>query len=242
MVKLSIIIPVFNSASFITDTLQKIEDYIDKKGDIELIVVDDGSTDNTKSLIEQFALNRPHITTLYLPQNKGKGFAVREGIRAARGQYIAFTDTDLPYGLTILDSMLNILEKDHDMAMLYGSRSHVASIYKKGYSLFRKIGRYFFSYFIRFMVSLEVSDTQCGLKMITKNFAEAVLKKVTIDRFAFDVELFVLAKTGHYICQDLPVTLDQKQATSVRFVKDTVIMLLDVIKIRLKMQEGIYNS
>lgn len=235
MTELTIIIPVFNAAAFLEESLRRIRQWTEGRGgDVELIVVDDGSVDNTLAVARNFK-GLANYRVIGLKGNMGKGFALREAMKQARGEYIGFTDADLPYGLEAFDQMLQLMKTSPNLYFLYGSRSHVLSRSKKGYGAVRSIGRFFFSNLIRLIAVPGVSDTQCGIKMFRKKLVEAVIKKSVIDRFAIDIELFAIAKANNFAYQDFPVELTHRKESSVRLVKDTILMLADALRIKIRM-------
>lgn len=236
--ELTIIIPVFNGGRFFKESLKNLEVWLKKHNNrFELIVVNDGSSDNTLRVLENFKKQIPNYLILDLKENRGKGFAIKEGMKRASGDYIGFTDADLPYGLEVFDQMLNVMRANPDLSFLHGSRHHALSRSKKGYGFIRSIGRLFFSHTIRLLAVPNIPDTQCGIKMFKRDFVEVALQKSIIDRFAFDIELFVIAKMNNLTYQDFPVELSHRRESSVRLVKDTLLVLKDVLRIRARKQK-----
>ena len=123
---------------------------------------------------------------------------------------------------------------------LYGSRSNCQSSFNTNYGFVRKIGRMFFSNVVRWLMFFRVPDTQCGLKMMKKEFSDLVVKKSIINRFAFDIELFVIAISNHLSMRDFPVVLKHHKESSVRLFKDTILMFMDIMRIRIKILRGFY--
>ncbi len=240
-IALSIIIPVLNGEPFIAETVARVFAWAKGLGQqIEIICINDGSQDNTLSALEAICGRDMRCSVINFSNNCGKGAAIREGLKNARGRYAVFTDADLPYGVDIFGRMLQIMQSNPDLALLYGSRSHESSKYEAGYGVLRKFGRNFFSYFIRLMVLPNVSDTQCGIKMLRVDFAKLAAEKLTVNRFAYDVELFVIADAHRLKYGDVPVTLNQSKESSVRLIKDTLIMIWDVARIKLRKMMGHY--
>ncbi len=235
MIELTIIIPVFNASAFLGESLKKIENWLRSRGGkIELIAVNDGSTDNTLVILENFKKQIPNYLIVDLKENRGKGFALKEGMKRASGEYIGFTDADLPYGLEVFDQMLKLMKNNQKISFLYGSRSHVLSRSKRGYGIVRSMGRLFFSHAIRLLAVADVLDTQCGIKMFKSEFVNTAFQKSIIDGFAFDIELFVIAKIRNLTYQDFPVELSHRKESSVRLVRDTLLMLKDVLRIKIR--------
>lgn len=239
--ELSLIIPVFNGAVFLSETLGAAAQWIEHSArHIQLIMVNDGSTDKTQDILADFANAHAYCMVLNLPVNRGKGNALRSGMAYATGEYVAFTDADLPYGLSVFECMIGVIRENSAVYLLYGSRAHQASAVIRGYGLIRKAGRLFFSLAARVFLALDVKDTQCGIKLLRRELAQAAVKLTRVDRFAFDMELFVLARVNFWTYQDFPVELTHRKESSVRVVNDTFGMLRDMIRIRRNLSNGTY--
>src|SRR3989344_555415 len=241
-IKLSIILPVFNGAEILQQSLEKLSAWISGQPyKIELIVVNDGSDDTTPDILEKFNGKLDYYYTINLPKNREKGFAVRAGIKAASGAYIVFTDTDLSYGMEIFSDMYKFMNSNKDIYLLYGSRAHSLSRGYAGYTLTRRLSSLLFSGLARFLILPGVKDTQCGVKMFKKEFAILATEKLTVDRFAFDIEMLIIAQENHLKFQDFPVALYHREATSVRLVKDAFSMFKDILRMKIKSWLGRYK-
>jgi dolichyl-phosphate beta-glucosyltransferase len=207
---------------------------------VEVVVVNDGSTDMTASLLETWKGKFSCYEVVSLPTNRGKGAAIREGLRTARGGAIIFTDADLPYGVNIFGELYTKCINQPGISYLYGSRTNRDSVSEHGYGFLRQFGSSFFSTVVRWLVIADVRDTQCGIKLLSRSFADLVLACSTVDRFAFDIELFVIALENKMSIQDFPVVLNHRKESSVRIITDTILMLIDIVKIRLKIWQGVY--
>ena len=168
-----------------------------------------------------------------------KGLALRHGFAASEGKYVAFTDADLPYGLEIINKMYRTMEGNRTVALLFGSRSHSLSK-SSSYGWLRSAGRNFFSNVVKNLVISDVKDTQCGVKMLRADLAHRTAVSAMANRFAFDIEIFAIARQNQLQYQDFPVTLSHRKESSVRLIKDTLLMLYDIVKIRLRMQQHFY--
>ena len=231
-VELSLVIPVLNGEPFLQSSLDRLAFWAKQQTyATELIFVNDGSSDKTQEILNNFH-GYSNITLINFNSNFGKGAAIKSGMAKARGAYVAFTDADLPYGLEIFSAMLNKINSNSKIVLIYGSRSHAQSIYKEGYGLGRRLGRFFFSVLIRFIVPIGVADTQSGIKIFRSDLAKLVAEKLTVHRFAFDVEIFAIAKQNNFVYEDFPVVLSQRKESSVHFIKDTINMISDIFKIR----------
>ncbi len=244
MTELSLIVPAYNAATFLQATLVRLREWLLVHESAEIIVVDDGSSDQTAQIAEAFARNCSRLSVLRLEQNSGKGAALRVGIGTACGQYIAFTDVDLPYGLAVLDEMFETLKQNPPLAFLYGSRSHRLSAEQKGYGLFRsyysRLGRRGVAFFLRFFGIGDVKDTLCGVKMMTKELSTTIIAKATVNRFAMDIEWFVIARVNRYQYQDFPVELNHRKESSLRLVRDTFLIFGDIVCMAFRYLSGYY--
>ncbi len=239
--RLTLIFPVFNAAPFLRDSLAPLAEWLRARPEVDCIFVNDGSTDDSMTILEDMKKEFPRpYRIIDQGSNKGKGAAVRAGMQLATGDLVAFTDIDLPYGLPIFDGMRMMMDKNPSLAFLYGSRSHADSRFAQ-YGAVRRIGREFFSRVIRMLAAPDTSDTQCGIKMFRKDFADVVAHRSVIDRFAFDIELFAIARVNDFSRKDLPVELVRHKESSVRIGKDTVMMLRDIARIRERLRRGEYR-
>ena len=207
---LSIIIPCYNEADVIRDNINnRVIPYLKYKNvKYEIILVNDGSTDNT--LDEMMSLQGVNVVS-YTP-NKGKGYAVKQGLIEAKGDYILFMDADLSTDLKAIEDAIQY-QKDYDF--IIGSRHHKASILVKKQSLLRR----FIGLGCRILVNTKFhfhfSDTQCGFKAMNKAMAKLFIEKATIDDFAFDVEYLYIAKLNKKKIKEIPVVWENDKSSTV---------------------------
>ncbi len=237
---LTLIVPVYNGEDFLAATLANLIKWRNGRSEIEIIIVNDGSTDATESIIKE-AQKQSDLRSILLAHNKGKGAALRAGLASAKGSVVAFTDADLPYGLESIDAMCERIRTAPALQLLYGSRSHHKSVVRKDYGILRKFGRLFFSLAVRILAIPGVPDTQCGIKMLRRELVNAAVKLARLDRFAFDIELFTIARQNGMIMEPFPVELNHRRESSVRVVVDTLKMLFDILRIRLRSIRGFYR-
>ena len=133
------------------------------------------------------------------------------------------------------------MKKYPTLDFLYGSRTHFESGVEKEYGLVRKLGRLFFSGVVRGLVLSDIPDTQCGIKMMRQSLVKLVVARSVISRFAFDIEVFVLVKARKLPMKDFPVLLNHRKESSVRIIKDTAVMLMDIFLIKKNQRKGVYN-
>jgi len=199
MTELSVIIPVYNEEKRIGSTLPKIFHYLNKKNiDYEIIVVDDGSTDQTIPIVENF----PKCNLLRHEKNKGKGATVRTGIKYASGEFILFTDADYSTPIEELDKFWN---KRHHYDILIGSRHIKGSDIKLKQPWHRQIVTYLGNILIQLVLWIRIKDTQCGFKFFKKNIAKDLFSLQKINRWGFDMELLYIAKKKKYTVREIPV-------------------------------------
>ena len=206
----------------------------------EIIVADDGSTDATPRVFADAmsTLSRSHVSyrLLQLP-HRGKGAAVREGVRAAKGDPIVFLDSDLTIPVDIIDRFVRALDQGADAAI--ASRYVPGSIVKRPW--WRNLLGVVFRRCVHLLVPVSVKDTQCGGKAYTAEAAKDLFAKSRLDGFSFDAEVLFLANRGGYRVKEIPFTLVQDRVTSIDFVAQAPRMLRDLIVIRLNAMRGRYK-
>lgn len=222
---LSIIIPVYNEEKRIEKTLQELFDY-QKKNDIEaeILIVDDGSTDKTISILRKY---QKKLKIIPVVPNRGKGFAIRMGMLAAEGEKILFMDADLA---TPLEEIKNIIKESESFDIVIGSRRLAGSKAKR--SLPRSVISKTFNLILKKLVPLSCRDSQCGFKIFSQTSAQDIFDRAKIDRWAFDIEVLYLAKNLGYKVKEMPVLWEEKAGSKVKILRDTFLMLRDLLKIR----------
>ncbi len=237
----SFVVPCYNSSRIIGNTLERLQrlsttiPYLAKS--IEIIVVDDGSTDDTARLV---STSFPDTVLLRHPVNKGKGAAVRQGMLNAKGQYRFFMDADQPYDLEILPVMLRYLH-EKEFHVVIGARDAHASRGLEKRSVMRKISSSLFTALISRIVVTGIRDTQCGLKGFRADVAEYLFSESRTNRFAFDVEILYLAYKNNLDVKRIPVHLVSEDASSVSILQDGTRMLFDVFLLPLRYHTGRYR-
>jgi len=232
---LSLVIPVYNAAEFIEDSLQRISAW--KKSteiSLEVIVVNDGSTDETAKKVEQFlATHEGQVQFISYPGNRGKGHAVKTGMLAAKGKYRIFTDADIPFGFAVFETIVHNLEvKEFDVCI--GNRMSPDSVYNSERGWVRRLSSTLFTFLISRFVVTGVSDTQCGLKGFKGNVADILFNNIHTDSFAFDVELLYLCYKYEFDFKRIPVKFEGNTISTINLGKSSVKMFLDVMKLPLR--------
>lgn len=236
---LSVIIPSYKSAEVLDKNISFLLDFLKQKEfTYEIIVVDDGSSDDgkTRSVTDKWGLK-----FLENPVNMGKGAALRNGMINAKGRFRIFTDADIPYDNKAIDLVLNYLDfKEFDMVT--GDRTLKASSYFSEVSNTRSFGSKIFSFLVGRFIAGGQYDTQCGIKGFRDNVADDLFSRSTLNGFAIDVELFYIAFKRNYDVKCIPVTLRSVDGSSVSVVKHGIMMLMDLPKILINYYTGKYNK
>ncbi|MBN1376965.1 glycosyltransferase family 2 protein [Candidatus Woesearchaeota archaeon] len=229
---LSIIIPVYNEEKRLKRNLPEIKDYLSGfKGKYELLLIDDGSSDNTRKVIKNFSRkNRKlNIKLNKKRKNKGKGYSVKEGFFLSKYNWVLFSDVDLSTPITEADKLLKYIKK-HDVIIASRDLPESKVI---GQPFYRKIMGRIFSFSTLLITGLRVRDTQCGFKMFSRKSAEIIFKRQTISGFGFDPELLYIAKKHNFKIKEVPVIWTNDTESKVSSIKDSFQMLLDLFRIRL---------
>ncbi len=234
--KLSVVIPVFNEEENIEKNLNHIIYYL-KKNKIgnEIIVVEDGSKDATRRIVQNIGKENREVILTRKRENKGKGYSVKEGILMATGDYILFADADLSTPIEELKTFLPLIKK-YDIVI--GSRAargaRVTSAWYK--ILLGRIGNVFISW----LAVKEIKDTQCGFKLFRAKIAREIFEKQTINRWGFDFEILHIAQKKRYSIKEQPVHWRIAQKSKVK-LGDYLKTLLELIKIKINDIQGIYG-
>ncbi len=230
-VELSVVVPAYNEESRITVTLIRTLDYLrTHQPSFEVIVVDDGSRDETVSVVEDLARTEPLLRAMRLPENRGKGAAVRTGVLASKGRYVLFMDADLATPIEEVDKLLRHARGGADVVI--GSRGLAASDIRQRQPLPRELMGRTFNVIVRTLLLGGFRDTQCGFKLFTRAAADDLFSRQTLDGFAFDVEVLLLAKERGYDVREVPVVWYHAPNSKVSPVTDAARMFGDLLRLR----------
>lgn len=236
--RLSVVVPAYKAAGFIEETVARLRNDLEPavgKGELEIVVVDDGSSDDTFDAAERSGAD----VVLRLDENQGKGAAVRRGMLAAHGRTIAFTDADLAYEPALILELLAETEAGWDVVV--GSRGHHETVTLVKQGRLRALGSRAIN-MISFAVLLGAyRDTQCGIKAFRSEAAVSIFSVARINRFAFDIEVFHLAERFRLSLEEVPVTLTNSAMSTVKVGLDSFRVLIDMIRIRRFAGEGAYD-
>jgi dolichyl-phosphate beta-glucosyltransferase len=241
---LSIIIPAYNEGQRLGRGLSRIREYFAGEpvgiAGIEIIVVDDGSTDDTAQIAQQWARDIPSLRLVSNGKNRGKGFSVRHGILEARGRVAIFTDADLSSPIEESAKLLTAIHAGNDVAI--GSRAIDRSLISVRQSRFRESAGIIFNGFVRLFTGLPIHDTQCGFKAFVRERCGAVFEQQRIERFGFDPEVLFLAQRHGLRTAEVPVRWAHDPGTKVHMVRDSLLMLGDLVYIRWNWLLGRYPT
>jgi dolichyl-phosphate beta-glucosyltransferase len=228
---ISIIIPAYNEEKRVAQSLTALSAFCDEHFEkYELLIVNDGSTDKTRNIVENLSI--PFLETLHLESNQGKGQAVKLGMLAAQGAYRFFTDADLPYDLKAFPEALRVFHSTQCDGVV-GARDLPESTDRSSQSLLRRRTSKCFSALVRLLLTVDMKDTQCGFKGFTAESAATLFSVSKIKGYAFDVELFLLAAARHLRIARIPVTLVRSGGSKIRMRVDVLFMVRDLLRLAL---------
>jgi glycosyltransferase involved in cell wall biosynthesis len=235
----SIVLPAYNESERIAATLEKIFAHADQRGwQVEVIVVNDGSTDDTARIVREFASKHPTLCLLENPGNRGKGYSVRNGMLHAHGDILLFSDADLSSPIAEADKLFDAIHQGADIAI--GSRWVKAELQIKRQPLYRQLLGRIFNLALRLVLGLNFKDTQCGFKAFTRNAAQKIFPLQRIERWGFDPELLYLASKCGLAVIEVPVTWSHREGTRINPVLDGIRMLGEILVIRWNALSGKY--
>jgi glycosyltransferase involved in cell wall biosynthesis len=239
--KFSIVIPAYNESQRILGALESVVETIRERGwSAEVVVVNDGSTDNTAELVRAFAAHAPEVRLMENQQNRGKGYSVRTGLLEALGDVVMFTDADLSAPMVEAEHLLEALAGGADIAI--GSRWLERDRQTQRQPLYRQFFGRCFNAVTRGVMGLSFADTQCGFKAFTRQAAQTVFQLQTIERWGFDPEiLFIALKRGFWIVE-VPVTWGHDERSRMSYLKDGIQMLKEIAIVRWNAFLGRYDK
>lgn len=235
----SIVIPAFNESARIGDSIKKIDRFLREfPFSAEVIVVDDGSADNTSEIVMQ--CQAKGVRLVRNDQNHGKGYSVRQGVLSASGRYVLFTDADLSAPIEELNKLLDVAMKEQ-IDVVIGSRAVDRKYIEKHQTRLREMGGIVFNSMVRLLLGLQLHDTQCGFKLFQRERSRRIFELQTTFRFGFDPELLFLAKRNGLSIRETPVRWSHAEGSKVSFFRDGIRMFLDLVRIRWNAIIGKYS-
>lgn len=242
-IDLSIVLPAYDEEERLGATITKILSYIDANSiNAELIIVDDGSGDRTADVARESAAALPQIETnvIRYEENRGKGFAVKTGLLAARSDLALFSDADLSTPIEEMDKLLDPI-RGGEYDVTFGSRALDRSLIGTHQPWSREQGGKVMNLIIRTMSGLQFADTQCGFKAFDLAKFRPLLDVMQIDRFGFDVEFLFVAKYHHLKLAEIPVRWNDVAGSKVNVLRDTRRMISELNQIRRNAKQGKYD-
>lgn len=229
-IRLSVVIPAYNEEERLGGTLRRVSEYLRDRGyRFEILVVDDGSVDRTAEVAAEISDSPWRL--LRLPENRGKGAALKAGVLASSGEWVLLCDADLS---TPIEDLETLQTRMGEASLILGSRSVAASQVTKHQPIHRELMGKTFNRILRLLALVEERDTQCGFKLIRGDLARELFSDLSIERFAYDVELVCLARDRGEKVVEQGVRWEDSPNSRVHPVRDSLSMLVDVLRLRLR--------
>jgi dolichyl-phosphate beta-glucosyltransferase len=227
----TIVIPAYNESARLGATLEKVLAYVHAQGwNAEVLVVSDGSRDNTAEIVRTFAAKDPTLRLLENPGNRGKGYSVRNGMLHAQGQIVLFSDADLSSPIEEAPKLFQALEAGADIAI--GSRWLRAETQTQRQPLHRQLFGRVFNLLLRLTLGLHFADTQCGFKAFKRPAVEAIFPRQKIERWGFDPEILFLARKFGFKVKEVPVAWGHSGGTRINPLLDGSRMFTEMLRVR----------
>ena len=237
----SFILPAYNESERLATSLPKVLDYIHQQEfRAEIIVVDDGSTDDTAGVVRRFAALHPIVRLLQNPGNRGKGYSVRNGVLHAKGDVILFTDADLSSPIDEAGKLFAALEEGADVAI--GSRWLRRELQTERQPWHRQLYGRMFNLGLRIVLGLTYRDTQCGFKAFDRKAAQVIFPRQRIERWGFDPELLFLARKFKLKAVEVPVLWAHDHRSKISPLRDGMRMGLEILKVRWSEMKSLYEQ
>jgi dolichyl-phosphate beta-glucosyltransferase len=229
----SIVIPAYNEGKRLGAALEKVLGYVRERGwsgEVEVIVVNDGSRDNTADLVRGFAAKDPVVRLLENHGNRGKGYSVRNGMLNALGEIVVFSDADLSSPIEEMPKLLAALAAGADIAI--GSRWLRAELQTQRQSPLRQLFGRIFNLLLRIILGLQFKDTQCGFKAFTRRAAQTIFPLQRVERWGFDPEILFLARKFGFCVEEVAVVWGHSGDTRIHPLLDGARMFQEMVRIR----------
>ncbi len=239
--RLSIVIPAYNECLRIEGTLTRVMECISREAwDAEVLVVDDGSSDETPDIIQRWMTLHPRLHLIQNPGNRGKGYSVRNGLLQAAGEIVMFTDADLSAPMEEASRLIAAIQEGADVAI--GSRWLDRARQTHQQPLYRQFFGRCFNAITRGVMGLPFLDTQCGFKAFRREAAQVIFRLQRIERWGFDPEILFIARKLKYTVREVPVTWGHDERSRMSYLKDGLKMLEEMAIIRWNSVAGRYDE
>jgi len=243
-ITLSVVVPAYNEALRILPTLEKIKSFLKKQPyRSEVLVIDDCSTDDTFEVVRARTAAWPNFKLIRNEKNLGKGGSVRRGMMEVTGRHRLFSDADLSTPIEEVRRFLDYVSTDgtHKVDVVVGSRRITGAHIAVRQPVHREAAGRFFSLLVRLLTLQGVIDTQCGFKLFSREAANQIFRRQTIFGFGFDVEILFIAKVLGFKVKEAPVVWTDSPHTKVNFWRDSIVMFIDLLRIRWNQVRGLYR-
>jgi dolichyl-phosphate beta-glucosyltransferase len=238
-VLVSIVVPAYNEERRLGATLSGWLEFLTAQPyTFELIVVDDGSRDNTAALVQDVSRRSPAVKLHQLEPNRGKGAAVREGVMQSQGRYVFYVDADMNVAPTYLTPGLSLLQGGYDVVV--GTR-RLQEYIRTERNVGRVVAGALYQVVRRAVTLPSIRDTQCGFKGFTHDLAQRIFAVTTVSSFAFDVEVLFLARKFHARITEMPVSVVYRPGSTVKWRRQLLPALVDIVRIRANDLRGRYS-
>ena len=236
----SIIVPAYNEAERIGASLEHMLDYIaQSRWSAEIIVVNDGSSDNSPAVVQDYARRTPMVRMLENPGNRGKGYSVRNGMMNASGQVLLFTDADLSSPIEEAEKLFSLIESG-DADVTIGSRYLRSELQTRKQPIHRRVMGRAFNLALKTILGLSYVDTQCGFKAFNRKAAIMIFPNMKIERWGFDPEILFLAKRYGLRVAEVPVSWAHDHRSKINPLRDGTRMLGELLRVRMNSMGGKY--
>jgi glycosyltransferase involved in cell wall biosynthesis len=227
----SIVLPAYNEQERLGPSLEKAVDFVRRQQwNVEILVVNDGSTDHTAGIVRELMISAPELRLLENPGNRGKGYSVRNGMLNARGEILLFSDADFSSPIGEAVKLIGAIEGGADVA--FGSRWLLAETQTKRQSLLRQFVGRAYNVLLRVLLGLPYKDTQCGFKAFTRQAAKVVFTRQQVERWGFDPELLYIARKFGLKMAEVAVEWANDDRSKVNPLTDGVKMFIELLIIR----------
>lgn len=236
----SIVVPAYNEAERLGSSLSRMLAYVaESRWSAEIIVVNDGSRDQTAAVVAEFASRNPIVRLIENPGNRGKGYSVRNGMLNACGELLLFTDADLSSPIEEAPKLFTAIESgEADVAI--GSRYLQSELQTRKQPVYRRMLGRTFNLALRAILGLSYIDTQCGFKAFSRNAVNTIFPSLKIERWGFDPEILFLAKRYGLRVEEVPVSWAHDHRSKIHPIRDGARMFWELMRVRLNSFGGKY--
>lgn len=239
VIDLSVVIPVFNEEKRLPSNLDKIMKYLkNKKISHEIILVNDGSTDETWKVIKSYKNKHPNLTILKHPQNLGKGAAVKTGMLSSKGELVLMTDCDLSTPMEELESLFQYI-KSHDIVI--GSRRLKEKKLGRLPERYRTFLGDIYYELLRLILLPSVKDTNCGFKLFSRKVIRPVFSRQKINRWGYDAEVLFIADKLKFKIKEVPVKWTHYAGSKVKIFDAVTKTLSELLQVKINNLKGLYD-